>query len=164
MIHAKFAKIKPPRNIPRIQYIALQYVIQNNCRKVWWCFLMISCTFWRSRIFLGQIHQNYLVALILPSQFWQIGFESYGVHCSNCRILVTLRYSGLEFIGLRNLMTSQSTFGSQYAVKVRRHTPWSRVRCHGSHEGWFTHRQSISFATAQSSHNSEIYNIGVHAQ
>ena len=25
------------------------YVIQNNCRKVWWCFLMISCTFWRSR-------------------------------------------------------------------------------------------------------------------
>ena len=29
----------------------------------------------------------------------------------------------------------------QYAVKVRRHTPWSRVRCHGSHECWFTHRQ-----------------------
>ena len=24
-------------------------VTQNNCRKVWWCFLMISCTFWRSR-------------------------------------------------------------------------------------------------------------------
>ena len=30
---------------------------------------------------------------------------------------------------------------SQYAVKVRRHTPWSRVRCHGSHECWFTHSQ-----------------------
>ena len=29
--------------------IALQYVIQNNCRKVWWCFVMISCTFWGSR-------------------------------------------------------------------------------------------------------------------
>ena len=29
----------------------------------------------------------------------------------------------------------------QYAVKVRRHMPWSRVRCHGSHECWFTHRQ-----------------------
>ena len=28
-----------------------------------------------------------------------------------------------------------------YAVKVRRHTLWSRVRCHGSHECWFTHRQ-----------------------
>ena len=29
--------------------IALQYVIPNNFRKVWWCFLMISCTFWRWR-------------------------------------------------------------------------------------------------------------------
>ena len=30
--------------------IALQYVIQNICRKVWRCFIfMISCTFWRSR-------------------------------------------------------------------------------------------------------------------
>ena len=29
--------------------IALQHVIQNICTKVWWCFLMISCTFWRSR-------------------------------------------------------------------------------------------------------------------
>ena len=27
---------------------------------------------------------------------------------------------------------------SIYAVKVRRHTPWSRVRCHGPHECWFT--------------------------
>ena len=44
--------------------IALQYVIQNNCRKVWWCFLMISCTFWRSRFFFCRIHQNYLVALM----------------------------------------------------------------------------------------------------
>ena len=35
-------------NLP-LGNIALQYVIQNNCRKVWWCFLMISCTFWRSR-------------------------------------------------------------------------------------------------------------------
>ena len=31
--------------------VALQYAIQNSCRKVWQCFLMISCTFWRSRIF-----------------------------------------------------------------------------------------------------------------
>ena len=43
--------------------IALQYVIQNNIRKVWWCFLMISCTFWRSRKN-SLIHQNYLVALM----------------------------------------------------------------------------------------------------
>ena len=30
--------------------------------------------------------------LVLPSQFWQIGFESYWLHCSKCRILVLLRY------------------------------------------------------------------------
>ena len=35
-------------NLP-LGNIALQYVIPNNCRKVWWCFLIISCTFWRSR-------------------------------------------------------------------------------------------------------------------
>ena len=35
-------------NLP-LRNIALQYVIQNNCMNVWWCFLMISCTFWRSR-------------------------------------------------------------------------------------------------------------------
>ena len=31
--------------------------------------------------------------VILPSQFWQIRFESCWLHCSNCRILVLLRYS-----------------------------------------------------------------------
>ena len=35
-------------NLP-LGNIALQYVIPNNCSKVWWCFLIISCTFWRSR-------------------------------------------------------------------------------------------------------------------
>ena len=30
--------------------------------------------------------------LILPSQFWQISFESYWLHCSKCRILVLLWY------------------------------------------------------------------------
>ena len=30
--------------------------------------------------------------LILPSQFWQIRFESCWLHCSKCRILVFLRY------------------------------------------------------------------------
>ena len=30
--------------------------------------------------------------LILPSQFWQIRFESYWLHCLKCRILVLLWY------------------------------------------------------------------------
>ena len=34
--------------------------------------------------------------IILPSQFWQIRFESYWLHCSKCRILVPLRYSLLR--------------------------------------------------------------------
>ena len=60
---------------------------------------------------------------------------------------------------------------SQYAVGVKCHTPWSRVRSHG---GWFTHSQfhsqfhsrrySLRISLIQSSHKSEIYNIGVHAQ
>ena len=38
--------------------------------------------------------------LILPSQFWQIRFESCWLHCSKCRILVLLRYvnCGIEFL------------------------------------------------------------------
>ena len=52
---------------------------------------------------------------------------------------------------------------TKYAVKVRRHTPWSRGPL--SWIPWMlVHASSISFATVQSSHNSEIYNIGVHAQ
>ena len=55
----------------------------------------------------------------------------------------------------------------QYAVKVRRHTPWSRGPLSWIPGMWFTlcqFRLSILIATAQSSHNSEIYDIGVHAQ
>ena len=33
--------------------------------------------------------------LILHSQFWQIRFESYWLHCSKCRILVLLRYQSI---------------------------------------------------------------------
>ena len=40
--------------------------------------------------------------LILPSQFWQIRFESYWLHCSKCRILVLLRYLGSK-LHLTNL-------------------------------------------------------------
>ena len=45
--------------------IALQYVIQNNCRKVWWSFLMISCIFWRSRIFVVEFTKTILWLQIL---------------------------------------------------------------------------------------------------
>ena len=38
----------------------------------------------------GFLHPSNI--LILPSQFWQIRFESYWLHCSKCRILVLLWY------------------------------------------------------------------------
>ena len=57
-----------------------------------------------------------------------------------------LRFSFLPFLqGFRNwkahLYKTAVHSLWQYAVKVRRHMPWSRVRCHGSHACWFTHRQ-----------------------
>ena len=36
--------------------------------------------------------------LILPSQFWQIRFESCWLHCSKCRILVLLRYWAVQIV------------------------------------------------------------------
>ena len=52
----------------------------------------------------GYINYNYTVCcwfptssniLILPSQFWQIRFESYWLHSSKCRILVLFWYDSL---------------------------------------------------------------------
>ena len=49
----------------------------------------------------GWMNYNYIACcwfptssniFILPSQFWQISYESYWLHCSKCRILVLLRY------------------------------------------------------------------------
>ena len=49
----------------------------------------------------GWMNYNYIACcwfptssniLILPSQLWQIRFESCWLHCSKCRILVFLRY------------------------------------------------------------------------
>ena len=60
-----------------------------------------------------------------------------------------------------------SDFNSVFAVKIRRHTPCSRGPLSWI-PGMLVHALSISlsisFATAQSSHNSEIYNIGARAQ
>ena len=48
---------------------------------------------------------------ILPSQFWQIRFESCWLHCSKCRILVLLRYivNALVLKGANKLCGSHQT-------------------------------------------------------
>ena len=77
----------------------------------------------------------------------------------NVQTLETCRYADRDFVNLqsylkivckRQLRWCHCKYGSilpklnhystisQYAVKVRRHTPWSRVRCHGCR---FTHSQ-----------------------
>ena len=47
--------------------------------------------------------------LILPSQFWQIRFESCWLHCSKCRILVLLRY--MIYIFLPSILGSAFSSG-----------------------------------------------------
>ena len=49
-------------NLP-LGNIALHYVIQNNCRKVWWCFFYDFLHFLKIKPKNNWIHQNYLVAL-----------------------------------------------------------------------------------------------------
>ena len=67
--------------------------------------------------------------LILPSQFWQIRFESCWLHCSKCRILVLLRYAillgaecyryGHLFLPLKT--NSRHFFLPSYGAKCCRH-------------------------------------------
>ena len=72
-------------NLP-LGNIALQYVIQNNCRKVRWCFLMISCTFWRSR-------QN-----LLNSPKLSCGFNWIAGHCES-KLLVR-KWVGTQWLSV----------------------------------------------------------------
>ena len=64
---------------------------------------------------------------------------------------------GTGGMGVFPFVLSPSQRLCQYAVKVRRHMPWSRGPLSWI-PGMLVHALSISFATAQSSHNSEIYN------
>ena len=43
--------------------------------------------------------------LILPSQFWQIRFKSYWLHCSKCRRLVLLWYMYIIMAMMMMMMT-----------------------------------------------------------
>ena len=52
--------------------------------------------------------------LILQSQFWQIRFVSYWLHCSKCRILVLLRYKlSKSHKGFRKLYDCSQTLTNQ---------------------------------------------------
>ena len=58
-------------NLP-LGNIALQYVIQNNCRKVWWCVSDEFLHFLKIKKKICRIHQNYLVALKETYQFYRM--------------------------------------------------------------------------------------------
>ena len=82
----------PPNTLPLVIYIRifcycvlLQHVIQNNCRWVWWCFLMEWSTCWRSRFFLFLIYQNYLVALRLDCiSYHELRTTQYTLYICYC--------------------------------------------------------------------------------
>ena len=71
-------------NLP-LGNIALPYVIPNNCRKVWWCLLMISCTFWRSRKKLSNSPKLYFVHKIENFKTFAQTFDSYVPHIFNMK-------------------------------------------------------------------------------
>ena len=92
--------------------------------------MLVLCNFYSYELypfFIFTIYQNYTLALIRQSQ--QRPFHPYGPSSSLGQGLAATLKCDKE---------SSSAFKVQYAVKVRRHTPWSRVRCQGCR---FTHRQ-----------------------
>ena len=79
----------------------------------------------------GWINYNYTACcwfptssniLILPSQFWQIRFESYWLHCSKCRILVLLLYLSANKICetmYKPINTTQSECNLKHSMSLR---------------------------------------------
>ena len=59
--------------------------------------------------------------LILPSQFWQIGFESCWLHCSKCRILVLLWYILLGCHGNEQIWAA---LGYMYEASTHKNHQW----------------------------------------
>ena len=79
--------------------------------------------------------------------------------------------SGLQCLELKLYKNHGKINKSTIYTKIGQDPAWMRYRSQTSHAvtpcplSWMlVHAESISFATVQSSHNSEIYNIGVHAQ
>ena len=81
--------------------------------------------------------------LILPSQFWQIGFESCWLHCSNSRILVLLRYQKMGSLlgSVQSLSTAllhkrRTIYGPLHlADSIKIPQPWERKE-HCSVRSW----------------------------
>ena len=84
--------------------------------------------------------------LILPSQFWQIRFESYWLHCSKCRILVLLRYMPLisQSVNLRQCCitnakwmafpnTKVAIFNVVNAAALELHAVYPQILCSEIH-------------------------------
>ena len=91
-------------NLPRGN-IALQYVIQNNCMNVWWCFLMISCTFWRSgKKLLNSPKLSCGFKAIMKAKFEEMFFSctffSSISHLNfKCSIVFTFQFMKLKHVG-----------------------------------------------------------------
>ena len=94
--------------------------------------------------------------LILPSQFWQIRFESCWLHCSKCRILVLLRYlviySGVSyFISIWDFLIARWLCGLQLAhilcfTSLNMHCPYMYVTSFPTIIGWENTEDDVTHA------------------
>ena len=69
--------------------------------------------------------------LILPSQFWQIKFKSCWLHCSECRILVLLRY-----MVIKTMSSTKSLWKCMVCVSTKAHWNWHTTHLWNSMGNW----------------------------
>ena len=102
----------PPNTLPWVMYIMIicHWAILHynmsfqtiNWRKVWWCFLMISCTFWRSRKNLSNSPK--LSCGMRTSRSRQCQLKSFVAKRVNS-ILVNLRYLRVKLLKKKKIRT-----------------------------------------------------------
>ena len=140
----------PPRSSMGQEHLLIHWFIYTQPNKFpIWHFFYITREIFNQNCF------NYLkcnACTIFLRTFWVV------IHCPYSPL-----YSEITRNLLNQVLGKKKTLCCQYAVKVRRHNPLSRGPLSWIPGMWFTLCQ-FSFAMAQSLHNSEIYNIGVHAQ
>ena len=122
-------------------------IVKFYVQSLWRVVLLWYHRFWQSSVWRGrhtklciisslkriiQICFNFTVGFLKLRSTHPIHIVVWG------NVPFKFRYSGWRKVAFR---MAPLFLYYEYAVKVRRHTPWSRVRCHGSHECWFTHSQ-----------------------
>ena len=98
--------IKIPNTLPLVIGIfcywvlfTLQHVIQNNCQWVYWFFLMVWSTFWRSRKFLTNLPK---LSCGFKLKFENIPYLCYMCTCSKWQFLPSTSDMNMFYLGRPN--------------------------------------------------------------